>query len=177
MSTTYYMRLKDDHKLDTARELISNAEELINSILENLAENLNTKITNITNPIIDKDNFNKQFCNAASWYGSYPDEQEDYHLRRICLESIEHIQVEIGTYFSGEFHWKLNSVSSGYYDVETKDDNCPYYMWDEKRVYEFPRDKAQFKEFMKKYKDKVEIVDEYHKVFTLTAFLKKVDEY
>ena len=177
MSTTYYMRLKDDHKLDTARELISNAEELINSILENLAENLNTKITNITNPIIDKDNFNKQFCNAASWYGSYPDEQEDYHLRRICLSEIEHIQIEIGTYSSGKFHWKLMSVNEGYYDAVKVNENRPYDGWLELKEYSFPRDKAQFKEFVKKYKDKVEIVDEYHEVFTLTAFLKKVDEY
>lgn len=177
MSTTYYMRLKDDHKLDATRELIKQSEVLINGILENLAENLNKMVTDVTNPIIDVDNFNKQFCNAASWYGSYPDEPEDYHLKKVYLSELEHIQVEIGTYSSGEFHWRIDSIPSGYYDVNIRIDNCPYNLWTELRDFDFPRDKAQFKDFMKKYKNKVEIVDEYNDVYTLTAFLKKVDEY
>lgn len=179
MSTTYYMRLKDDHKLDIVRELIKQSEVLINGVLENLAENLNKMVTDVTNPIIDVDNFNKQFCNAASWYGSYPDEPEDYHLKKVYLSELEHIQVEIGTYSNGKFNWKLTSIPEGYYDVELYDLNQYDYLkyHKEKRDFDFPRDKTQFKDFMKKYKDKVEIVDEYNDVYTLTAFLKKVDEY
>lgn len=177
MSTSYYMRLKDDKKLDTMRRILEETETMVNLILERTAERLYDIVTNDTNPIIDKDNFNKQFCNSAGWYGGYPDEQEDYHLRRICLSEIEHIQVEIGTYSSGKFNWKLMSVNEGYYDVQRVDEGRAYDGWLELKEYSFPRDKAQFKEFMKKYKDKVEIVDEYHEAYTLTQFLKKVDEY
>lgn len=177
MSTSYYMRLKDDKKLDTMRRILEETETMVNLILERTAERLYDIVTNDTNPIIDKDNFNKQFCNSAGWYGGYPDEQEDYHLRRICLSEIEHIQVEIGTYSSGKFNWKLMSVNEGYYGVQRVDEGRAYDGWLELKEYSFPRDKAQFKEFMKKYKDKVEIVDEYSEVFTLTQFLKKVDEY
>lgn len=177
MSTSYYIRLKDDARLEPMRRILEETETMINLLLEKTAERLNDIVTNDTNPIIDKDNFNRQFCNAASWYGSYPDEHEEYHLKEIYLEGIEHIQIEIGINSSDGFHWKLATAPEGYYDVETRSDNCPYYMWKELKEYSFPRDKAQFKEFMKKYKDKVEIVDEYSKRYTLTEFLKKVDEY
>lgn len=177
MSTSYYMRLKDDRNLDTIRSILEETEEIINGMLESTAEKLYTLVTNNTNQLIDKDNFNKQFCNAASWYGGYPDEQEDYHLRRINISEIEHIQVEIGVNTVSGFQWKLSSIPDGYYDVQKIDDKRAYDDWLELKEYHFPRDKAQFKDFMKKYKDKVEIVDEYGEVFTMTEFLKKVDEY
>lgn len=177
MSTSYYIRLKDDEKLDTTRRILKETETMINLMLEKAAEKLEDVVTRDTNPILNKDNFNKQFCNAASWYGSYPDEPEDYHLKKIYLEEIEHIQIEIGTYSSGKFHWKLMSANEGYYDVQRVNEGRAYDGWLELKEYNFPRDKAQFKEFMKKYKDKVEIVDEYSEKYTLTKFLKKVDEY
>lgn len=177
MSTTYYMRLKDDKKLDTVRKLLKETETMINLMLEKTAERLEEVVTKETNPILNKDNFNKQFCNSASWYGSYPDEPEDYHLKRIYLEELEHIQIEIGVYSSGKFNWRLMSANEGYYDVQKVNEGRAYDGWLELKEYSFPRSKEQFKEFMKKYKDKVEIVDEYHDVYTLTQFLKKVDEY
>lgn len=175
MSTSYYMRLKDDHTLDNLRDTLNTIESNINELLEKEADILNKIVTRQTERVIETDNFNKQFCNAADWYGSYPDEPEDYHLRRISLESIEHIEVLIGTYSGNEFHWKLNSLKDGYYECELIKE--PFNIWNDKKVFEFPRSKEQFKEFMKKYKDKVEIVDEYNEVYTVTQFLKKVDEY
>lgn len=177
MSTSYYIRLKDDRKLDEARRVLKETEELINVILEKAAEKLNSVVTRDTNPILNKDNFNKQFCNAAGWYGSYPDEPEDYHLRKIYLAEIENIQIKIGTYSGGKFNWYITSANEGYYDVVKVNENRAYDGWLELKEYSFPRDKAQFKEFMKKYKDKVEIVDEYSETYTLTNFLKKVNEY
>ncbi len=177
MSTTYYMRLKDDKELNTIRKTIKGTESIINKALEIIAEDLYTKVTNITQNIINEDNFNKQFCNAASWYGGYPDEPEDYHLKKVYLSEIEDIKIEIGTYSGGGFHWKLNSVPDGYYDIEQINEEKSYDGWLELKEYSFPRSKEQFKEFMKKYKDKVEIVDEYGEIYTVTKFLKKVDEY
>lgn len=176
MSTTYYLRLKDDNNLTSVRNTLSEIETQINALLEKEAELLHTMVTNETAKILDKDNFNKQFCSAADWYGSYPDESEDYHLRRICLETLENIEVEIGTYSSGSFKWRIFNQKNGYYDCEPLDEEfCG--LWKEHKVFEFPRSKEQFKEFMKQYKDRVEIVDEYGDVFTTTDFLKKVDEY
>lgn len=176
MSTSYYIKLKDDHKLDETRNMLKMLEEHINKIIELETEQLGENVMERTKEILEKDNFNKQFCNSASWYGGYPTEPEDYHLKRIYLQEIEDIKVLIGVYSGGEFKWKLNGVPNGYYDLEG-DDNTEWYDMKEKRVYEFPRSKEQFKEFMKKYKDKVEIVDEYSEVYTLSNFLKKVDEY
>lgn len=176
MSTTYYMRLKDSNKLDTQRELIKNTEYMVNRLLERLAEDLHETIIPKMEDIIDTDNFNKQFCNAAGWYASYSSEPEDYHLRRVCLESIDDIKVDIGTYSSGEFHWHLNSLKDGYYDIEYLDKDDPWGMSKDLKVFNMPRSKEQLKEFMKKYKDKVEIIDEYDEVYTVTQFLKKVDE-
>lgn len=176
MSTTYYLRLKDDNKLNDMRDTLTELQEQMNVLLEKVAEMLSESVVQKTMPIKEKDNFNKQFCNASGWYGSYPDEPSDYHLGRICLESVEHIQIEIGVYTSGEFHWKLMDKPDGYYDLQG-DADTEWYNLKELKVYEFPRSKEQFKTFMKKYKNKVEIVNEYSEVFTLTQFLKEVDEY
>ena len=118
MSTSYYMRLKDDHTLDNLRDALETIESNINELLEKEADILNKIVTRQTERVIETDNFNKQFCNAADWYGSYPDEPEDYHLRRICLESIKHIEVLIGTNTGSGFHWKLNGLKDGYYECE-----------------------------------------------------------
>lgn len=176
MSTTYYLRLKDDNKLNDLRNTLNTIESQINALLEKEAELLHDMVTSKTHEIIEQDNFNKQFCNAADWYGSYPDEPEDYHLRRTNLETLENIEVEIGVYAGGEFRWRIFSHKDGYYESVPLEDDV-YGLWKDLKVFEFPRSKEQFKEFMKKYKDKVEIVDEYNEVFTLTAFLKNVDEY
>lgn len=176
MSTTYYMRLKDDRKLDQVRDTLNEVEKQINVLLEKEAELLHEMVIPKLEEVLNKDNFNKQFCNAAGWYASYPDEPEDYHLRRTCLETIEDIKVEIGTYSSGGFHWRLNSLKDGYYDLEYLDDNDPWGMTKDLKVFNMPRSKEQLKAFMKQYKDKVEIVDEYDEVYTVTQFLKKVDE-
>lgn len=174
MSTSYYMRLKDDHTLDNLRDMLKTIESNINELLEKEADILNKIVTRQTERVIETDNFNKQFCNAADWYGSYPDEPEDYHLRRIYLESIKHIEVLIGTYSSGEFHWKLNGLKDGYYECELIKE--PFNIWNDKKVFEFPRSEEQFKQFMKQYKDKVEIVDEYGEIYTTTQFLKKIKQ-
>lgn len=176
MSTTYYLRLKDDNKLNDIRTTLGIIESQINALLEKEAELLHDMVTSKTQEIINYDNFNKQFCNAADWYGSYPDEPEDYHLRRTSLETLENIEVEIGTYSYNGFKWRLFNQKDGYYDAEQLEDDI-YGLWKEHKVFEFPRSKEQFKAFMKKYKDKVEIVDEYNEVYTMTSFLKKVDEH
>ena len=74
MSTSYYMRLKDDHTLDNLRDTLKTIESNINELLEKEADILNKIVTRQTERVIETDNFNKQFCNAADWYGSYPDE-------------------------------------------------------------------------------------------------------
>lgn len=174
MSTTYYIRLKSDKKLNKIRNYLKKEEERINQILEKEAEKLYNKVTEMTEQIINEDNFTKQFCNSAGWYGGYPDEPEDYHLKKIWIEEIEPIRIEIGVYSGGSFHWHLMNVNNGYYELKSLGDR----LWDyeELKVYEFPKNREQFIWFMQKYKDKVEIVDEYNNIFTLNKFLKEVGE-
>ena len=172
MSTTYYIRLKDSNKLNKIRYLISVTEKMINSILETQAKELHDIIQPDLDDILNKDNFNKQFCNAADWYASYPDEPEEYHLRKIFMEDLSDIKVDIGTNTSSGFHWHLNALKDGYYDTEEIDTG----FWNDKKCFYMPRSKEQLISFMKEYKDRVEIVDEYGEVYTITQFLKKVDE-
>lgn len=174
MSTAYYLRLKDDHKLDNIRKKLEAKQEEINKYLEKEAEELYNLVTEETQKIIDTDNFNKQFCNSASWYGGYPDEPEDYHLRKIWVEELEQIRVEIGVYSGGSFHWHLMNVNNGYYELKPLGEEV--WNYEELKVYDFPRSREEFIWFMEKYQDKVEIINEYNEVFTLEAFLKEIDE-
>lgn len=172
MSTTYYMRLKDNGKLDKVRYLISITERMINSILETQARELHNIIQIDLEEVLNKDDFNKQFCNAADWYASYPDEPEDYHLKKVFMEDIPSIEVNIGTNTGSGFHWHLSSLKDGYYDTEEVDTG----FWEDKKCFNMPRSKEQLVSFMNTYKDKVEIVDEYGEVYTVKQFLKKVNE-
>lgn len=172
MSTTYYIRLKDSNKLDKLRYLIFITERMINSILETQAREFHNIIQPDLEEILNKDDFNKQFCNAADWYASYPDEPEDYHLKKVSMEDISDIKVDIGTNTGSGFRWHLNGLKDGYYDTEEVDRG----FWKDKKCFNMPRSKEQLVSFMKTYKDKVEIVDEYGEVYTVTQFLKKVGE-
>ena len=163
MSTAYYIRQK-----------LRDKQEEINKYLEKEAEELHELVTVATQKIMEKDKFNKQFCNSASWYGGYPDEPEDYHLRKIWVEEIEPIRVDIGVYSGGKFNWHLMNVSCGYYELKPLGDEV--WNYEELKVYEFPRNKEQFIAFMNIYKDKLEIINEYDEVLTLKEFLKEVDE-
>ena len=55
MSTTYYMRLKDNGKLDKVRYLISITERMINSILETQARELHNIIQIDLEEVLNKD--------------------------------------------------------------------------------------------------------------------------